>query len=180
MVTEGRKAELDHDGKSSQNSSYSPGDASPHCLGLSPQRTDVFAESGQQIAQPLVEEVLREAVTDLDSCHLCLGWSLHTLWQHDDGVRATIVNEQGEQRQVKASYVLGCDGARSVVRAAIGANYEGTSDQRPNFGLVFRAPELAAQQPHGPAVHYWVLNPAYPRVMGRMDPGGSSGYSRFS
>ena len=44
------------------------------CLGLSPQRTDVFAESGQQIAQPLVEEVLREAVSDLESCHLCLGW----------------------------------------------------------------------------------------------------------
>jgi 2-polyprenyl-6-methoxyphenol hydroxylase-like FAD-dependent oxidoreductase len=35
-----------------------------NCLGVSPQRTDVFAESGQQIAQPLVEEVLREAVID--------------------------------------------------------------------------------------------------------------------
>ena len=50
-----------------------------NCFGLSPQRTEMFAESGQQIAQPLVEEVLREAVTDLESCHLCLGWSLHTL-----------------------------------------------------------------------------------------------------
>ncbi len=48
------------------------------CLGLSPQRTDLFAESGQQIAQPLVEEVLREAVADLESCQLRLGWSLHS------------------------------------------------------------------------------------------------------
>ena len=140
-----------------------------NCLGLSPQRTDLFAESGQQIAQPLVEEVLREAVTDLESCHLCLGWSLHTLQQHDDGVQATIVNEQGEQRQIRASYVLGCDGSRSVVRAAIGAHYVGTSDSRPNFGIVFRAPGLAERQPHGPAVHYWVLNPACPGVLGRMD-----------
>jgi 2-polyprenyl-6-methoxyphenol hydroxylase-like FAD-dependent oxidoreductase len=139
------------------------------CLGLSPQRTDVFAESGQQIAQPLVEEVLREAVSDLESCHLCLGWSLHTLEQHDDGVQATIVNERGEQRQIGASYVLGCDGARSVVRGAMGAHYEGTSDLRPNFGLLFRAPGLAERQPHGPAVHYWVLNPACPGVLGRMD-----------
>ena len=54
-----------------------------NCLGLSPQRTELFAESGQQIAQPLVEEVLREAVTALQSCHLCLGWSLHSLEQHD-------------------------------------------------------------------------------------------------
>ena len=140
-----------------------------HCLGLSPQRIDMFAESGQQIAQPLVEEVLREAVADLEACHLCLGWSLHTLHQHDDGVWATIVNKQGEQRQVAASYVLGCDGSRSAVRAAIGAHYVGTSDLRPNFGIVFRAPGLAERQPHGPAVQYWVLNPACPGVMGRMD-----------
>ncbi len=140
-----------------------------HCFGLSPQRTDVYAESGQQIAQPLVEEVLREAVTDLESCHLLLGWSLHTLQQHDDGALTTIVNERGEQRQVEASYVLGCDGSRSAVRAAIGAHYVGTSDLRPNFGFVFRAPGLAQRQPHGPAVQYWVLNPAFPGVMGRMD-----------
>ena len=140
-----------------------------HCFGLSPQKTELFAESGQQIAQPLVEEVLREAVTDLEQCHLCLGWSLHSLEQHDDGVEATIVNEQGEQRQIRASYVLGCDGSRSVVRATIGAHYVGTSDLRPNFGFVFRAPRLAERLPHGPAVQYWVLNPAYPGVMGRMD-----------
>ncbi len=139
------------------------------CLGLSVQRSDTFAEAGQQIAQPLVEEVLREAVADLETCHLCLGWSLHSLQQHDDGVRATIINAQGEQRQIEASYVLGCDGARSVVRAAIGAHYEGTSDKRPNFGIVFRAPGLAERQPHGPAVQYWVLNPACPGVLGRMD-----------
>jgi 2-polyprenyl-6-methoxyphenol hydroxylase-like FAD-dependent oxidoreductase len=139
------------------------------CLGLSPQRNEVFAESGQQIAQPLVEEVLREAVTDLEPCHLCLGWSLHALEQHDEGVRATIINERGEQRQVGASYVIGCDGARSGVRAAIAVHYEGTSDQRPNLGFVFRAPGLAERQPHGPAVHYWVLNPACPGLLGRMD-----------
>ena len=139
------------------------------CLGLSQRRVDLYAETGQQIAQPLVEEVLREAVADLESCQLCLGWSLHTLQQRDDGVQATIVNEQGEQRQIEASYVLGCDGARSVVRASIGAHYEGTTDLRPNFGLVFRAPGLAERQPHGPAVHYWVLNPACPGLLGRMD-----------
>lgn len=140
-----------------------------NCLGLSPQPTNLFAEAGQQIGQPLVEEVLREAVTDLASCHLCLGWSLRSLEQHDDAVQATIASEQGEQCQIESSYLLGCDGSRSVVRGAIGAHYEGTSDLRPNFGLVFRVPGLAERQPHGPAVHYWVLNPSCPGVMGRMD-----------
>ncbi len=139
------------------------------CLGLFPHRTNLCAESGQQIAQPLVEEVLREAVADLTTCRLWLGWSLATLQQREDGVRATIVDERGEQRRVEASYVLGCDGSRSVVRAAIGRRYVGASDQRPNVGVVFRAPGLAERQPHGPAVHYWVLNPACPGVLGRLD-----------
>jgi 2-polyprenyl-6-methoxyphenol hydroxylase-like FAD-dependent oxidoreductase len=140
-----------------------------NCFGLSPQRSSEFAESGQQIAQPLVEEVLREAVVDLKACRLCLGWSLHALEQYDHSVQATIVNERGEQRQIDASYVLGCDGSRSAVRAAIGVSYVGTSDSRPNFGLVFRAPGLAEQLPHGPAVQYWILNPSRPGVMGRMN-----------
>ena len=51
----------------------------------------------------------------------------------------------------------------------MGAHYVGTSDLRPNFGFVFRAPGLAQRQPHGPAVQYWVLKSAFPGVMGRMD-----------
>ena len=140
-----------------------------NCFGLTPQQPEIGAESGQQVAQPLVEEVLREAVIALESCHLCLGWSLYTLYQHEDGVETTIINEQGEQRQVRASYLIGCDGSRSVVRAAMGAHFVGTSDLRPNFGMVFRAPGLAQRLPHGPAVQYWVLNPACPGVMGRMN-----------
>jgi 2-polyprenyl-6-methoxyphenol hydroxylase-like FAD-dependent oxidoreductase len=140
-----------------------------NCLGLAPQRSDFCAEAGQQIAQPLVEEVLREAVSELDSCQLCLGCMLNSLEQRDENVLATIINDRGEKRNIEASYVLGCDGARSVVRAAIGAHYIGTADQRPNFGLVFSAPGLAERQPHGPAVHYWILNPDRPGVLGRMD-----------
>ena len=139
------------------------------CFGLSPQRSDACAESGQQIAQPLVEEVLREAVADLASCELRLGWSLSALHQHADGVQATLVDERGAQRQVEAAYVLGCDGSRSAVRAAIGSQYVGTSDPRPNVGVVFRAPGLAERQPHGAAVQYWVLNPACPGLLGRLD-----------
>ena len=138
-------------------------------LGLWTGRRELSPEAGQQIAQPLIEEVLRAAVAELKSVELALGWSLQALEQGDDGVRAVLVNAAGEQRQVTAAYALGCDGARSVVREAIGARYHGSSDARSNLGFVFRAPGLAQRQPHGPAVQYWVLNPASPGLLGRMD-----------
>ncbi len=140
-------------------------------FGLWTGRRDISPESGQQIAQPLIEEVLREAVAGLETVELALGWTLQSLEQDESGVRATLVNEAGERRQREAAYVIGCDGARSVVRGAMGARYEGTSDARSNLGVVFRAPGLAERQPHGPAVQYWVLNPAAPGLLGRMDLG---------
>ena len=138
-------------------------------FGLWTERQDVSPESGQQIAQPVIEEVLRKAVAELDTVELLLGWTLQSLQQAAEGVQAVIVGEDGQERLVLASYAIGCDGARSLVREAMGARYEGTSDTRSNLGFVFRAPGLAERHHLGPAVQYWILNPASPGLMGRMD-----------
>ena len=138
-------------------------------LGLWPERHDLSPEAGQQIAQPLIEQVLREAVAELDAVELLLGWTLRSLEQNAEGVQAVIVNGAGEERHLQAAYAIGCDGSRSVVRGAMGARYEGTSDARSNLGFVFRAPGLAERHHLGPAVQYWILNPSSPGLMGRMD-----------
>ena len=138
-------------------------------LGLWPQRSDLSPEAGQQIAQPLIEEVLREAVAGLETVKLALGWTLRHLEQDERGVQGVIVSGSGEERQIQALYAIGCDGARSVVREAMKARYEGESDARANLGFVFRAPGLAERHRLGPAVQYWILNPASPGLLGRMD-----------
>ncbi|TMR20983.1 hypothetical protein ETD86_17165 [Nonomuraea turkmeniaca] len=135
------------------------------CFGLDLVGSDLAAEPGQQAPQPLVEEILREAVGDA----LLTGWQVAGLREDAEGVTVRIVSGDGEEREVRAGYVVGCDGPRSVTRAAIGARYEGRQDARPNFNIVFRAPGLAERMPHGPAVHYWVLNPAQPGLVGRLD-----------
>ena len=43
----------------------------------------------------------------------------------DDGVVATIKNEQAELVKVRADYVVGADGARSLVRSLIGVEFKG-------------------------------------------------------
>ena len=78
-------------------------------------------------------------------------------------------DEAGNQRTIRSSYALGCDGPRSTVRDAIGVTLDGSKDGRPNFNIVFRSDALGARIPHANSVHYWVLNPDQPGVVGRLD-----------
>ncbi|WP_067479090.1 FAD-dependent monooxygenase [Actinomadura hibisca] len=139
------------------------------CFGLDLTGDDRAAEPGQQIGQPAIEQVLREAVAASPHARLETGWTLIGLVEDGDGVTATLSGLDGATREVRADYLVGADGAWSKVREAIGVVYEGSADERPNFNIVFRAPGLAERVPHGPAIHYWVLDPEQPGLVGRMD-----------
>jgi 2-polyprenyl-6-methoxyphenol hydroxylase-like FAD-dependent oxidoreductase len=139
------------------------------CLGLTPYRCDEYAEAGQQVPQPLVELVLREGVAACPTITFAVGWSIAEL--HQDARQVTLIaaDAAGARHEIVASYVLGCDGASSPTRRAIGVAFEGGTDGRPNFSMVFRSTGLAALVPHAPAIHHWVLNPATPGLVGRMN-----------
>ena len=93
--------------------------------------------------------------------------------QDSGEVRATVTDRAGQTTVVAASYLIGSDGPRSTVRQRIGAAYTGDHALRPNFGMVFRAPGLWAHIRHGPAVHYWIINPDAPALVGPLDPDGT-------
>lgn len=139
------------------------------CFGMVNGRHAEFAEAGQQIPQPLVEQVLREAIADIDAITLITGSVVERLHEHGGGVEARVCDDTGQARSLRATFALGCDGARSVVREAVGARYQGASHDRPNFSVVFRAPGLAARVPHGRAIHYWIVDDEHPGLIGRMD-----------
>ncbi|WP_194896274.1 FAD-dependent monooxygenase [Catenulispora pinisilvae] len=142
-----------------------------NAFGLTAERDDRYAEAGQQVPQPVVEEVLRDHVRGLPSVELRLGHAATELVQDDEGVTVTIRDDAGISYLIRARYVLGCDGASGVVREQIGVRYTGRSDLRPNFNLVFRAPEL--DSPLGPAVQYWVVGERGAGVLGRLDLHGA-------
>jgi 2-polyprenyl-6-methoxyphenol hydroxylase-like FAD-dependent oxidoreductase len=132
-------------------------------LGLAPDG-DRFPELGQQAPQYVLEELLRDTVRALPTCTMHTGETVTGLIQDDDAVRVTT-----SDTTVTASYVIGADGPRSTVRDLIGVDYVGEQALRPNFGMVFRAPELSRQVRHGPAVHYWVVNATAPALLGPID-----------
>ena len=139
-------------------------------LGIGIDAGGLTAEGGQQVGQHVVEETLRDAVLASQNAALLLGWRATAVSEQGDGCAVTIDDGSGGTRVLRCRYLVGADGAHSVVRAAIGARYEAAPAGRPNLSIVFRLPGLAERIPHGPAVHYWVLNPAAPGVVGPMDP----------
>jgi 2-polyprenyl-6-methoxyphenol hydroxylase-like FAD-dependent oxidoreductase len=140
------------------------------CFGLDLTGSDLVAEPGQQIAQPIVEQVLRESAAARGGLsQLLTGFTAVAVGERRDAAWVDVEDTDGRTHRIQAEWVVGCEGARSLVRDAIGARYEGSDDHRPNFSVLFRAPGLAERVPHGPAVHYWVLSASQPGIMGRLN-----------
>lgn len=55
---------------------------------------------------------------------------LETLLQTESGVIAQIKDSQGTSRSLEAKYLVGCDGAHSPVRHAVGLAFEGSTFER--------------------------------------------------
>lgn len=141
------------------------------CLGL---RTppEVSPETAVQISQGLVEEMLRDAVAarEIDAR---FGWRVLEVVQDADGVDVTVLDRSGERRVLRARWVIGADGPRSTVRTAMRSEYIGSAAGRPNLNITFRSRELAQRIPHPPSIHYWVLDPRTPGVVGPLDLDGT-------
>lgn len=142
------------------------------CLGLAV-APEVSPEPAQQITQPLVEEVLRAALAERPGVTTRYGWRGVEVNDLGDYVRVSIEDDDGRRETVTAAWVVGADGPRSVVRGAMGAHYEGAPGGRPNVNVMFRSAALGAMVPHPPSIHFWVLNPAGPGVVGPADHDGT-------
>jgi 2-polyprenyl-6-methoxyphenol hydroxylase-like FAD-dependent oxidoreductase len=140
-----------------------------NAFGLYDGRSGDWAEPGQQVPQPIVERLLREAVSELSSVTCLIGHTVTAIEQDECSVRARVAAEDGTTDVITAEYLLGCDGAAGVCREAIGAAYVGSSGERPNLSIVFQAPGLAEKIPLDPAVQYWVVGPKVSGLMGRLD-----------
>jgi len=75
--------------------------------------------SGYMFYQPGLEMALRDVLAASLHADVRLGWSFEGLTQDGDGVSVALVGPGGPAT-IRAGYVVGCDGASSRVRGAIG------------------------------------------------------------
>ena len=134
-------------------------------------------QDNERLPQYLTEEVLRRRITELEHVTAKFGWTAKAIEQDDAGVRVTIAGEEWpyDETEILGDYVVGCDGARSLVRSQLGIVREG-----PDFGermalLVFRSRELHEGLKRFPErTTYRVLRPELNGVwqfFGRVDVG---------
>jgi 2-polyprenyl-6-methoxyphenol hydroxylase-like FAD-dependent oxidoreductase len=80
--------------------------------------------------------------------------------QDDEGVAANVTDlETGERRTLRAQYLVGCEGGRSAIRKAIGAQFVGDEVVQRVQSTYIRAPQLLALANAVPAWGTFSLNP---------------------
>ncbi|RKR29878.1 FAD-dependent monooxygenase [Arthrobacter oryzae] len=156
-----------------------------HAFQLVPGRYEHQPECGQQVPQPVMERVLRDAVAESPLATLLTGLSVgdvdygHRSSPRDisgqDGppARIKVSNTAGRRRAVECRFLVGADGATSAVRRSLGIRLEGGSAELSNISVLFRSRDLGNAITLDPAVQYWVLGPEVAGMVGRMDLEGT-------
>jgi 2,4-dichlorophenol 6-monooxygenase len=82
-----------------------------------------------------------------------------SLTQDADGVTARVLDRvRGEEYSIRARYLIGADGGRSLVAEQIGLPIGGRSGKAGSMNIVFEA-DLSRYVAHRPSVLYWVMRP---------------------
>ncbi|MBI2770995.1 MAG: bifunctional 3-(3-hydroxy-phenyl)propionate/3-hydroxycinnamic acid hydroxylase [Burkholderiales bacterium] len=82
-------------------------------------------------SQPAVEAVLRAHVAGLPCVEVALGEAVTALGQDAQGATLSLLAEDGQRRELRAKYVIGCDGASSAVRGLAGITLEDLGFDQP-------------------------------------------------
>jgi len=158
---------------------------------------DYYFQPNERLPQYCTEAVLRERVKQLPSVTTLFGWTALQVDQDDSGGAVTIVpsgesatpfyswsadTEQqvsrdvgADQRVLRARYVVGCDGGKSLVRQSMGIDRGGRNFDERMVLAVFRSKELHEfLNRFPPSTTYRVMKPelkGYWQFFGRIDVG---------
>lgn len=97
--------------------------------------------TGAAIPQDKLEPILRARAVELGA-QLLQGTEFVSFEQDADGVTAVVrARSSGEERSIRASYLIAADGASSGIREALGISREGVGYLRTVGSVLFRCPD---------------------------------------
>lgn len=117
-------------------------------------------EPPHRINQTYLEPILLEHTAALPGVTLLNRTSISEFHQEAGAVQALATDlDSGQQRHIRARYLVGCDGGSSMVRKTMGARLEGTPVIQRVQSTCIRAPGLRERIPGKPAWSYYSVNP---------------------
>ncbi len=139
---------------------------------------DYYAATNERLPQYRTEEVLRARAAETGKITLMRGWSFQSVEQHDHGVVVDITMTQGGDSQtISAPFLVGCDGARSPVREAVGITQTVDPHDRLMALLVFNSRQLDERLAiYGEKAIFNAISPdmnGYWQFLGRVDLDGN-------
>ncbi|WP_191092503.1 FAD-dependent monooxygenase [Francisella sp. SYW-9] len=129
----------------------------------------------------VTEGVLRSRLNKLSSVEMLKNTAVTEVNnQSDDFIQVKAKNRKTNQTQeFYAKYVIGCDGANSVVRNALGINFSKLASGRRMTNILFEAPGLFDKVKIDKAALYFIINNKHPGVVGPVDPKNNLWYTLF-
>jgi len=129
------------------------------------------------VGQDEVEHILRRHVESLEHAELRTGMRAVDFVEHTDHVETRVVDtNDGTEHRIRSTYLVGCDGGRSVIRSQLGVRYEGDGSLARFVSVYFRAPELMSAHRFGPANIYFPLHHDHAGYLINWDRGESWTY----
>lgn len=77
--------------------------------------------------QPLFEATVRDGLNRFESGQVLFGHTLESFTQGEEGVVAQVSASSGEKMEIRAQYLVACDGGRSPVRDMLGIKMVGST-----------------------------------------------------
>lgn len=134
-----------------------------------------YACDNTRLPQYTTEAILRARAKSLPQITLLTGWTAQSVRADEDSVAVTIASQAGESRTLEGDWLVGCDGARSVVREQSGITQTRDDHETRMVLLVFRSQSLNQLLARYRGKSFFnVLHPeldGYWRFFGRVDTG---------
>jgi 3-(3-hydroxy-phenyl)propionate hydroxylase len=122
--------------------------------------------SGYMFHQPSLETALRDVLATEPQAEMRIGWRFDGLAHDAEGITAQVSGSRGPT-EIRARYLVGCDGASSPVREAVGVGLSSYDFDEPWLVVDVKVrPEARL-----PAVNLQVCDPARPTTCVLAGPG---------
>ena len=114
----------------------------------------------ERCPQNMFDPILREFAASQKSVTLRYRTRLLSFTQDSKAVTATVENaDTGAREKILARYIVGCDGARSLVRETLGMGMSGNPVLTYTTNVIFRCPHLLSLHDKGKAYRHILIGP---------------------